>query len=145
MHFNNSLLLLLGVNYAVSAVEEYQTYIIHMDHSQKPAHHSTHESWHRSILKSLSSSPADDEEELLLYSYSHALRGFSARLTPIQLSEIQNSSAHVATYPESFGRLLTTHTPKFLGLTTKLWHMAYCLLWRRCDCRRYRFRNMAGE
>ena len=64
----------------------------------------------------MSSSPADDEEELLLYSYSHALHGFSARLTPTQQSEIQNSLAHVATYPESFGRLLTTHTPKFLGL-----------------------------
>ncbi|KAL0007201.1 hypothetical protein SO802_008703 [Lithocarpus litseifolius] len=58
----------------------------------------------------------DDEKEILLYSYSHAQHGFSARLTPTQLSEIQNSSAHVATYPESFGRLLTIHTPKFLGL-----------------------------
>uniref|UniRef100_A0A2N9FU67 Peptidase S8/S53 domain-containing protein n=1 Tax=Fagus sylvatica TaxID=28930 RepID=A0A2N9FU67_FAGSY len=110
------LLLLLGIlNNAVSAVEEYQTYIIHMDHCQKPAPHSTHESWHRSILKSLSSSPAD-EEELLLYSYSHVMHGFSARLTPTQLSEIQNSSAHIATYPESFGKLMTTYTPKFFGM-----------------------------
>ncbi|KAL4600540.1 hypothetical protein ACB092_11G206300 [Castanea dentata] len=98
------LLLLLGVNmYSVSAIEEYQTYFIHMDHCQKPSPHSTHESWHRSILKSLLSSPADDEEELLIYSYSH----------------IQNSSAHIATYPESFGKLLTTHAPKFLGLQQK--------------------------
>ncbi|KAM4082095.1 hypothetical protein ACJW30_11G143700 [Castanea mollissima] len=87
-----------------------------LTHMHKSLHLTQHESWHWSILKSLSSSPADDEEELLLYSYSHALHGFSARLTPTQLSEIQNSSAHVATYPESFGRLLTTHTPKFLGL-----------------------------
>uniref|UniRef100_A0A2N9EI96 Subtilisin-like protease fibronectin type-III domain-containing protein n=1 Tax=Fagus sylvatica TaxID=28930 RepID=A0A2N9EI96_FAGSY len=72
-------------------------------------------SWHRSILKSLSSSPAD-EEELLLYSYSHVMHGFSARLTPTQLSEIQNSSAHIATYPESFGKLMTTYTPKFFGM-----------------------------
>ncbi|GMY22540.1 subtilisin-like protease SBT1.7 [Fagus crenata] len=110
------LLLLLGIlNNAVSAVEEYQTYIIHMDHGQKPAPHLTHESWHRSILKSLSSSPAD-EEELLLYSYNHVMHGFSARLTPSQLSEIQNSSAHIVTYPDSFGKLLTTYAPKFLGL-----------------------------
>ncbi|GMY22542.1 subtilisin-like protease SBT1.7 [Fagus crenata] len=110
------LLLLLGIlNNAVSAVEEYQTYIIHMDHSQKPTPHLTHESWHRSILKSLSSSPAE-EEELLLYSYNHVMHGFSARLTPSQLSEIQNSSAHIVTYPDSFGKLLTTYTPKLLGL-----------------------------
>ncbi|KAM4082096.1 hypothetical protein ACJW30_11G143800 [Castanea mollissima] len=105
--------------YSVSAVEEYQTYIIHMDHCQKPSPHSTHESWHRSILKSLLSSPADDDEELLIYSYSHVMHGFSARLTPTQLSKIQNSSAHIATYPESFGKLLTTHAPKFLRLQQK--------------------------
>uniref|UniRef100_A0A2N9EVE5 Inhibitor I9 domain-containing protein n=1 Tax=Fagus sylvatica TaxID=28930 RepID=A0A2N9EVE5_FAGSY len=86
-----------------------------MDHGQKPTPHLTHESWHRSILKSLSSSPAD-EEELLLYSYNHVMHGFSARLTPSQLSEIQNSSAHIVTYPDSFGKLLTTYTPKLLGL-----------------------------
>ncbi|KAL0007207.1 hypothetical protein SO802_008709 [Lithocarpus litseifolius] len=42
--------------------------------------------------------------------------GEIARLTPSQLSEIEKSPAHLATYPESFGQLLTTYTPKFLGL-----------------------------
>ncbi|GMY22780.1 subtilisin-like protease SBT1.8 [Fagus crenata] len=98
------LLLLLGVNNAISAVEEYQTYIIHLDHSHKPETFLTHESWHRPILNSLLSSPADDNELLF------------ARLTPSQLSEIEKSPAHLATYPESFGKLLTTYTPKFLGL-----------------------------
>ncbi|GMY22782.1 subtilisin-like protease SBT3 [Fagus crenata] len=109
------LLLLLGVNNAISAVEEYQTYIIHLDHSHKPENFLTHESWHRSILNSLLSSPADDNE-LLLYSYNHVMHGFSARLTPSQLSEIEKSPAHLATYPDSFGKLMTTYTPKFLGL-----------------------------
>ncbi|KAK7836338.1 subtilisin-like protease sbt1.9 [Quercus suber] len=70
-----------------------------MDHTLKPASFSTHESWHRSILKSLLPSPANDKE-LLLYSYNHVMHGFT----------------HLATYPESFGQLLTTDTPKFLGL-----------------------------
>nr|XP_023917440.1 subtilisin-like protease SBT1.6 isoform X1 [Quercus suber]XP_023917441.1 subtilisin-like protease SBT1.6 isoform X2 [Quercus suber] len=109
------LFFLLGLNYAMSKVEEYQTYIIHMDHTQKPVSLSTHESWHRSILNSLSSSPGDDQE-LLLYSYNHVMHGFSARLTPSQLSEVEKSPAHLATYPESFGKLLTTYSPKFLGL-----------------------------
>ncbi|GMY22767.1 subtilisin-like protease SBT3 [Fagus crenata] len=109
------LLLLLGVNNAISAVEEYQTYIIHLDHSHKPETFLTHESWHRSILNSLLSSPADDNE-LLLYSYNHVMHGFSARLTSSQLFEIEKSPAHLVTYPESFGKLLTTYTPKFLGL-----------------------------
>ncbi|GFY95950.1 hypothetical protein Acr_11g0002560 [Actinidia rufa] len=73
----------LVANNASPKPEEYQTYIIHMDHSQKPA----------------------------------------ARLTPSQRSELEKFPAHRATYQESFGRLLTTHTTKFLGLKLKtgLW------------------------
>ncbi|KAM3685790.1 hypothetical protein ACJW31_11G145500 [Castanea mollissima] len=100
---------------AVSKFENYQTYIIHIDHTHKPESFLTHESWHRSILKSLSSSPADDKEQLL-YSYNHVMHGFSARLTPSQLSEIEESPSHLATYLESFVKLMTTYSPKFLGL-----------------------------
>ncbi|KAM4072582.1 hypothetical protein ACB094_11G148700 [Castanea mollissima] len=106
--------LFLFVN-AVSKFENYQTYIIHMDHTHKPESFLTHESWHHSILKSLSSSPADDKE-LLLYSYNHVMHGFSARLTPSQLSEIEESPSHLATYPESFVKPMTTYSPRFLGL-----------------------------
>ncbi|TXG52436.1 hypothetical protein EZV62_021605 [Acer yangbiense] len=63
---------------------------------------------------------------MLLYSYSHVIHGFSARLTALQLSGIEKSPAHLATYPESFGKLFTTHSPKFLGLKSKsgLWPAA---------------------
>ncbi len=119
------LLLLLGVDNAISAVEECQTYIIHLDHSHKPETFMTHESWHRSILNSLLSSTADGDE-LLLYSYNHVMHGFSARLTPSQLSEIEKSPAHLATYPDSFVKMLTTYFPKFLGLQQKfgIWSAA---------------------
>ncbi|XP_031254918.1 subtilisin-like protease SBT3 [Pistacia vera] len=124
LHVLPCLLLLLGISNAVSKSEDYQTYIIHMDHSQKPASFITHESWHLSILKSFSY-PADNKE-MLLYSYNHAIHGFSARLTPSQLSEVEKSPAHLATYPESFGKLFTTHSPKFLGLNgnSGLWPAA---------------------
>lgn len=94
--------------------EEYRTYIIHMDHAHKPESFLTHKSWHRSTLRSLSSPVLDDQK--FLYSYSHVMHGFSARLTPDQVAEIKNLPAHLATYEESFGKLLTTHSPKFLGL-----------------------------
>ncbi|CAI0424534.1 unnamed protein product [Linum tenue] len=45
------------------------------------------------------------------------MHGFSCRLTEAQLSEIETWPAHVATYPETFGKLLTTHTPEFIGLS----------------------------
>ena len=86
-----------------------------MDHTHKLESFLTHESWHRSILKSLLSSPADDKK-LLLYSYNHVMHGFSARLTPSQLSEIEESISHLATYPESFVKPMTTYSPRFLGL-----------------------------
>ncbi|WCJ35451.1 Subtilisin-like protease [Euphorbia peplus] len=110
------LLLLLPSNYsdAVSETEQPQTYIIHLDHSQKPTAFSTSESWHRHSIKSLSHAP--NEDGMLLYSYNHVMNGFSARLTKSQLSEIEKSPAHLATYPESFGKLFTTYSPKFLGL-----------------------------
>ncbi|KAF5955575.1 hypothetical protein HYC85_008431 [Camellia sinensis] len=113
------MLLLLGVvSNASSEPKQYQTYIIHMDHSQKHTSFSTHDSWHQSTLNSLSSSPLDGEEKLL-YTYNHVMHGFSARLTPSQLFELEKSPAHRATYQESFGKLLTTHNPKFLGLKHK--------------------------
>ncbi|WCJ35447.1 Subtilisin-like protease [Euphorbia peplus] len=110
------LLLLLPSNYAnaISETEQPQTYIIHLDHSQKPATFSTSESWHRHSVKSLSH--ASNEEDQILYSYNHVMNGFSTRLTKSQLSEIEKSPAHLATYPESFGKLFTTYSPKFLGL-----------------------------
>ncbi|KAL4271904.1 hypothetical protein GQ457_13G020270 [Hibiscus cannabinus] len=41
----------------------------------------------------------------------------------IQVSEIKKSPAHVAIHEEYYGKLLTTHTPKFLGLrySSGLW------------------------
>ncbi|KAK9270766.1 hypothetical protein L1049_026349 [Liquidambar formosana] len=112
------LVLLLWTNNGTSEPEETQTYIIHMDYSQKSAAFSTHEAWHRNTLNSLASSPTNNKE-MLLYSYSHVMHGFSARLTPSQLSELEKSPAHHATYQESFGKLFTTHTTKFLGLKRK--------------------------
>ncbi|OMO74668.1 hypothetical protein COLO4_26541 [Corchorus olitorius] len=51
------------------------------------------------------------------------MHGFSARLTPSQVSEIKKSPAHIAIHEESVGKLLTTHSPSFLGLrnSSGLW------------------------
>ncbi|CAI9267062.1 unnamed protein product [Lactuca saligna] len=92
-----------------------QTYIIHMDHSSKPDHFSDHESWHQHTVNSVSLTCREDKEPFL-YSYTHVMHGFSAKLTPCQLTEVEKSPAHVATYKESFGKLFTTHSPDFLGL-----------------------------
>ncbi|KAJ0976885.1 hypothetical protein J5N97_012359 [Dioscorea zingiberensis] len=98
-----------------NAYDDRQAYIIHMDVSVMPAPFSGSESWHMSILTSLSSSTGK-APAMHLYSYKHVMQGFSAVLTSAQLEQIKQVSGHVATYPDSYGQLLTTHTPKFLGL-----------------------------
>ncbi|XP_039070026.1 subtilisin-like protease SBT3 [Hibiscus syriacus] len=108
------LFFVLGVNNAVSEPEEYKTYIVHMDPSLKPSSFLTHETWHRTILRSLSK-PVHDKDKLL-YSYNHVMHGFSARLTPFQASEIKKSPAHIAMHEEKSGKLFTTHSPQFMGL-----------------------------
>lgn len=111
-------LVLMGYPTATLASSKRQTYIIHVDHSQKPDSFSSHDKWHQSILSSLSSTQAtsDDAKPMLLYSYSHVMHGFSASLTATQLSELEKLPAHRTTYPESFGKLYTTHTPRYIGL-----------------------------
>ncbi|KAE8672297.1 putative Subtilisin-like serine protease 2 [Hibiscus syriacus] len=121
------LLLLLSlpeINDAILEPEEHKTYIVQMDHPRKPPSFSTDELWNRSTLRSLSN-PVDDEA-MLLYSYNHVIRGFSARLTSSQLNEIEKSLAHLATYQESFGKLFTTHSLNFLELKRNfgLWSAA---------------------
>ncbi|KAJ1696319.1 hypothetical protein LUZ63_004831 [Rhynchospora breviuscula] len=92
-------------------------YIIQMDVSTMPSPFATHESWYFSMLSSLSVSPNGRDAPKHLYTYYHAMHGFSAVLTASQLMQIEETDGHVATFPESYARLLTTHTPEFLGLT----------------------------
>ncbi|KAM0939931.1 putative tripeptidyl-peptidase II [Dioscorea sansibarensis] len=100
-----------------------RAYIIHMDVSAKPSPLSNLESWHMSILSSISSSKSDEKPATHLYSYNHVIQGFSAVLTLRQLENIKQVPGHVATYADWYGKLHTTHTPKFLGLSSgsNLW------------------------
>ncbi|KAK8585014.1 hypothetical protein V6N13_138956 [Hibiscus sabdariffa] len=126
LHFIVYFLLVLLADHcnAVSGPEEYKTYIVHLDHSLKPSSFLTHETWHRVILRSLSK-PVHDPD-MLLYSYSHVMHGFSARLTPSQASEIKRSPAHIAIHEEKSGKLFTTHSPQFMGLrhSSGLWNVS---------------------
>ncbi|KAJ0785743.1 putative tripeptidyl-peptidase II [Helianthus annuus] len=109
------IMLLPWLSIASLEPKESQTYIIHMDHSLKPEHFSNHEAWHQHTIKSLSSACVEDKETFL-YSYTHVMHGFSAKLTSCQLAELEKSPAHITTYKESFGKMFTTRTPRFLGL-----------------------------
>lgn len=122
-----SLLLFLfpGINNALS--EEYKTYIIQMDHTHKPAAFLTHESWHRSTLRSLSNPVIDDQK--FLYSYSHALHGFSAMLTPSQVAEIKKKKSCSSCYKRGvFWRAAHYLFPQISWIKPLFWLMAKCFL-----------------
>ncbi|KAI3702426.1 hypothetical protein L6452_28164 [Arctium lappa] len=95
-----------------SSSDGYRAYIILMDKSIMPSPFSSHHSWYTSILSSLS----DEVPAMHLYTYNHVMDGFSAVLTKPQLSQLQKTPGHLATFEEKLGHLHTTHTPKFLGL-----------------------------
>ncbi|KAF5951749.1 hypothetical protein HYC85_009693 [Camellia sinensis] len=85
-----------------------RTYIIHVDKSAMPSPFPDHHSWYMSTLSSLSS--PNGVLPTHLYTYNHVLDGFSAVLCQSQLDQLEKMSGHVATYPETFGKLQSTHT-----------------------------------
>ncbi|KAK3028308.1 hypothetical protein RJ639_037485 [Escallonia herrerae] len=109
------LVFLLGLKNALPKPEEVQKYIIQVDYTQKPEAFSTDQARYEDILESINSNPVV-VEKILVYSYSHVMHGFSARLTVSQLSQLERHPIHLATFQESFGKLLTTHSTRFLGL-----------------------------
>ncbi|KQJ84007.1 subtilisin-like protease SBT1.7 [Brachypodium distachyon] len=54
----------------------------------------------------------------LLHAYHHVASGFAARLTPRELEAMSAMPGFVAAVPNRVYKLLTTHTPRFLGLDT---------------------------
>ncbi|XP_042466364.1 subtilisin-like protease 4 [Zingiber officinale] len=71
-------------------------------------------SWHESFLP-----PAVDAsgvDRRLLHSYSDVFSGFAAMLTEEELQAMGKKNGFVRAFPDRVLRLMTTHTPDFLGL-----------------------------
>ncbi|XP_066310978.1 subtilisin-like protease 4 [Miscanthus floridulus] len=56
------------------------------------------------------------EDERLVHSYHHVASGFAARLTKQELDALSAMPGFVTAVPNQVYKLLTTHTPQFLGL-----------------------------
>ncbi|KAE8709859.1 CAA30379.1 protein [Hibiscus syriacus] len=94
-------------------------YIIHMDLSAMPQAFTSRESWHMSTLSSLSANTnATIPTAKLIYSYNHAIHGFSASLTPAQLEALKNAPGYVSSVRDRTVKLDTTHSFKFIGLNS---------------------------
>ncbi|KAL3830280.1 hypothetical protein ACJIZ3_019082 [Penstemon smallii] len=110
----------------VSSSQQAQTYIIHMDSTAMPKVFSSHNNWYSSIVSSalvdektsIKSGAAATGDSKLIYTYTNAINGFSARLTPSQLKAIQKSPAFLSSTKETPLHLATTHSSDFLGLNS---------------------------
>ncbi|KAI3965394.1 hypothetical protein MKX01_042875 [Papaver californicum] len=111
-----SLLLLISITLShYDEQDELKTFIIHVSKSSKPTHFTSHHDWYSSTLQSLPQSSSQKQNKIL-YTYTHSINGFSARLTPSQASHLVNLPGIISVLPERIHHLHTTHSPKFLGL-----------------------------
>ncbi|KAL1363952.1 hypothetical protein HN51_012118 [Arachis hypogaea] len=106
----------------INNVAKKKTYIVHMNHNQKPSIYSTHHDWYIASLQSLSTN-SDSDSDPLLYSYKTAYNGFAASLDPQQAQALLASGSVLGIYEDTLYQLHTTRTPEFLGLETQttLW------------------------
>ncbi|KAL3737132.1 hypothetical protein ACJRO7_025972 [Eucalyptus globulus] len=93
-----------------------QTYIVHVT---PPDGHGLLEledleTWYHSFLPTSSTTP--ENQLRILYSYRNVATGFAARLTPDEVTAMQDKPGFVAAHPEQIYSLQTTHSPQFLGL-----------------------------
>ncbi|XP_076922068.1 subtilisin-like protease SBT1.8 [Bidens hawaiensis] len=95
---------------------EKRTYIVQMNHHQKPTSYLTHHDWYADSLQSLASTTPD----AILYSYTNAYHGFSASLDLDQVQALRHSDSVLGVYEDTVYQLHTTRTPEFLGIQNEL-------------------------
>ncbi|GMH04026.1 hypothetical protein Nepgr_005865 [Nepenthes gracilis] len=108
-----------------------ENYIVHMDIAAMPRAFSDHHSWYSSTVESLldsskhgvttiksSTSASSLSSSKLLYTYTHAVHGFCASLTPSEHNALKNSPGYLYSIRDLPVKVDTTHTPKFLGLSS---------------------------
>ncbi|GJN06390.1 hypothetical protein PR202_ga24117 [Eleusine coracana subsp. coracana] len=73
-----------------------------------------HRQWHKQFLPTTLTAAG---EPRLLRSYRFIFNGFAARLTDAELEAVAKKLGFLRSFPDRVRELLTTHTPKFLGLS----------------------------
>ncbi|XP_061353285.1 subtilisin-like protease SBT3 [Gastrolobium bilobum] len=107
----------------VSTLARSDNYIIHMDLSAMPKAFSNQHSWYLSTLSSaLGNSKVTTTNNLnsipskLVYSYTNAMNGFCANLSPLELEAVKTTTGYISSIIDLPVKHDTTHSPQFLGL-----------------------------
>ncbi|KAJ0776567.1 putative tripeptidyl-peptidase II [Helianthus annuus] len=102
----------------------HETYIVHMDLSAKPTAFSSHHTWFSATLDSLTTTTTtsthvtSSSSSKLVYSYTNAINGFTAILSPSELELIKNTPGYLYMVKDTTVELDTTHSTQFLGLNS---------------------------
>ncbi|KAL0346762.1 UNVERIFIED_CONTAM: Subtilisin-like protease SBT1.8 [Sesamum calycinum] len=99
--------------YAVSAKK---TYIVLMNHHQKPPSYATHGQWYSDHLQKLTSAAP----ESILYTYDSAYNGFAAALSDEEVESLRQSDSVLDVYEDPVYTLHTTALLSFWALLPSL-------------------------
>lgn len=93
-----------------------ETYIVHVNPSNKSSNQEL-ESWYHSFLATITSSSDTSISPRMVYTYKNVIKGFAARLTHDEVETIRKHDSFVLhARPQRNLPLHTTHSPDFLGL-----------------------------
>ncbi|KAF9623049.1 hypothetical protein IFM89_036185 [Coptis chinensis] len=106
--------LFITLHFVSSSVQR-STYLVHMNKADMPQAFSSHQHWYASTLQSLGATTTTTKPALL-YSYDHAIHGFSASLSPSERIKLKELTGFISVQPDIPAYMETTHTYKFLSL-----------------------------
>ncbi|BAF09579.1 subtilisin-like protease 1 [Oryza sativa Japonica Group] len=117
--------LLATVAVAHNDTGEHKNYLIIVRKPYEYDHnvYKTVSSWHASLLASVCDTAKEElatdpgAETRLIYSYRNVVNGFCARVTREEVYEMAKKDWFVKAIPEKTYKLMTTYTPKMVGLT----------------------------
>nr|DAD21519.1 TPA_asm: hypothetical protein HUJ06_022982 [Nelumbo nucifera] len=117
------LLLFITFSCLSSILAQSNVYIVHMDLSAMPETFSSHDSWYMAMLSSVSEATyavasTTSKASKLIYTYSNAIHGFAAALSPSELDLLKSSPGYVSSTQDVPLAADTTHTSEFLGLNS---------------------------
>ncbi|KAF2324362.1 hypothetical protein GH714_012915 [Hevea brasiliensis] len=115
-----------AVSLFIPTLAQTDNYIVHMDLSAMPKAFSSQQSWYLATLSSASAvstskstiTPTVPTSSKLIYTYTHAMSGFSAHLSPYELEALKNSPGYISSFKDLPVKLDTTRSPTFLGLNS---------------------------
>ncbi|KAL5710963.1 hypothetical protein ACHQM5_021466 [Ranunculus cassubicifolius] len=110
---------IIALSFFTSVLANQEVFIIHMDVSAMPKSFTDHHNWYVTTLAYLSTSTSTTSSSLKpLYTYYHAIHGFSAKLSALELKSLEDQPGFISAIRDVQVTLDTTHTPRFLQLNS---------------------------